>query len=148
MLGSSRQSAIRNLQSAMALAAALLACACPTRAADPWVVYEGGDGPGKGKHLVLIAGDDEYHSEEAMPQLGKVLAKHHGFDVTVLFAINKDDGTIDPSTKDNIPGLEALKKADLMVMFLRFRNLPDGQMKFIADYVESAKPVIGIRTST
>src|SRR5690242_7924040 len=58
----------------------LLFCWCGlSSAADPWVVYEGGDGPGKGKHLVLIAGDDEYHSEEAMPQLGKVLARHHGF---------------------------------------------------------------------
>jgi type 1 glutamine amidotransferase len=83
-----------------------------------------------------------------MPQLGKVLAKHHGFTVTVLFAINKKDGTIDPSTKDNIPGLEALAKADLMVMFLRFRNLPDEQMKFIADYVQAGKPIVGIRTST
>src|SRR5262249_5025976 len=41
--------------------------------AKPWVAYPGGDGPGKGKHVVLIAGDDEYHSEEAMPQLGKIL---------------------------------------------------------------------------
>ena len=61
----------------------LLAFAAPAYAADPWVTYKGGDGPGKGKHLVLLAGDDEYHSEEAMPQLGKILAKHHGFDVTV-----------------------------------------------------------------
>lgn len=117
-------------------------------AADPWVVYKGGDGPGKGKHLVLIAGDDEYHSEEALPQLGKILAKHHGFTVTVLFAINKKDGTIDPSTKDNVPGLEALAKADLMLLFLRFRALPDEQMKLIADYLEAGKPVVGIRTST
>jgi len=123
-------------------------CCCAAWAADPWVVYKGGDGPGKGKHLVLIAGDDEYHSEEAMPQLGKVLARHHGFTVTVLFAINKKDGTIDPATKDNIPGLEALAKADLMVMFLRFRALPDEQMKHVADYLDSGKPIVGIRTST
>jgi Trehalose utilisation len=130
------------------LSLALLACCADTLAADPWVVYPGGEGAGKGKHLVLIAGDDEYHSEEAMPQLGKILAKHHGFKVTVLFAINKKDGTIDPSTKDNIPGLEALAKADLMVMFLRFRDLPDEQMKLIFDYVESGKPIVGLRTST
>jgi hypothetical protein len=130
-------------------ALAVVCCWCGvSSAADPWVVYEGGDGPGKGKHLVLIAGDDEYHSEEAIPQLGKILAKHHGFKVTVLFAINKKDGSIDPSTKDNIPGLEALAKADLMVMFLRFRNLPDEQMKHFHDYVEAGKPVVGIRTST
>lgn len=129
------------------LAASAL-CAATASAADPWVVYKGGDGPGKGKHLVLVAGDDEYHSEEAMPQLGKILAKHHGFAVTVLFSVNKNDGSIDPSTKDNIPGLEALGKADGLVMFLRFRSLPDEQMKHFADYLDAGKPVVGIRTST
>ena len=57
-----------------------------------WVVYEGGDGPGKGKHIVLISGDEEYRSEEALPQLGKILAVHHGFKCTVLFAINPKTG--------------------------------------------------------
>src|SRR5438105_3360152 len=106
---------------------------------DPCVVYQGGEGPGKGKHIVLISGDEEYRSEEALPQLGKILAKHHGFKCTVLFSINKTDGTIDPNTRDNIPGLEALKSADLAVFGLRFRDLPDEQMKYIVDYVESGK---------
>jgi hypothetical protein len=120
----------------------------PARAADPWVVYEGKEGPGKGKHIVLISGDEEYRSEEALPQLGMILAKHHGFKCTVLFSINKKDGTIDPNTRDNIPGLEALRTADLAVFALRFRELPDEQMKHIVDYVEAAKPIIGLRTST
>ena len=62
---------------------------------DPWVVYEGGEGPGKGKHVVLISGDEEYRSEEALPQLGKILAKRHGFKCTVLFAINKQTGMLE-----------------------------------------------------
>src|ERR1700716_1911372 len=89
-------------------------------AADPWVVYEGGDGPGKGKHVVLVSGDEEYRSEEALPQLAKILAKHHGCKCTVLFAIDPKDGTINPNQSDNIPGLEALKTADLLVIFTRF----------------------------
>ena len=89
-------------------------------AADPWLVFDGrGDGPGKGKHVVLVSGDDEYRSEEALPQLGKILSRHLGFKCTVLFPINPKDGTIDPSTQNNIPGLEALKTADLMVLGLR-----------------------------
>jgi type 1 glutamine amidotransferase len=116
-------------------------------AAAPWVVYQGGDGPGKGKHIVLISGDEEYRSEEALPQLGKILAKHHGFKCTVLFALDKD-GTINPNKNDNIPGLEHLKNADLMILFTRFRNLPDEQMKHIVEYVESGKPIIGMRTAT
>jgi hypothetical protein len=118
------------------------------RAADEWVVYEGGDGPGKGKHIVFVSGDEEYRSEEALPQLAKIMAKHHGFKCTVLFAIDPKDGTINPNKNDNIPGLEALDKADLMVIFTRFRNLPDEQMKHIVDYVEAGKPIVGLRTAT
>lgn len=117
-------------------------------AADPWLVFEGQDGPGRGKHIVLISGDEEYRSEEALPQLAKILAKHHGFKCTVLFAVDPADGTINPNRNDNIPGLEALRTADLAVFFLRFRNLPDEQMKEIADYVESGRPIIGLRTAT
>jgi type 1 glutamine amidotransferase len=124
----------------------LLSGLSPLRA-DPGVVYPGGEGPGKGKHIVLVSGDEEYRSEEALPQLGKILSKRHGFKCTVLFAIDKKDGTINPNVS-NIPGLEALKTADLMIIFTRFRNLPDEQMKHIADYVESGKPIIGIRTAT
>jgi type 1 glutamine amidotransferase len=122
--------------------------ASQSNAANPWVTYEGGEGPGKGKHIVLVSGDEEYRSEEALPQLGKILAKHYGFKCTVLFAIDPTDGTINPKQKDNIPGLEALKSADLMIIFTRFRTLPDDQMKNIADYLETGRPIIGMRTAT
>jgi hypothetical protein len=118
------------------------------RAEDPWVVYRGGDGPGKGKHVVLVSGDEEYRSEETLPQLARILARHHGFTCTVLFAIDPTDGTINPNRNDNIPGLEALDKADLLVIFTRFRKLPDEQMKHLVDYVESGRPIIGMRTAT
>ncbi len=113
----------------------------------PWVVYEGGEGAGKGKSIVLISGDEEYRSEEGLPQLGKILSKHHGFKCTVVFSV-ASDGTIDPNRHDNTPGLEALDSADLMIILTRFRNLPDEQMKHIADYVNSGRPIIGLRTAT
>ena len=133
----------------LALVPLALACLLAPRALgdDQWVVYKGGEGPGKGKDVVLISGDEEYRSEEALPQLAKILAKHHGFTCTVLFAVGKD-GAIDPNQTDNIPGLEALRKADLMIIATRFRDLPDDQMKEIVDYVESGRPVIGLRTAT
>jgi type 1 glutamine amidotransferase len=130
------------------VALALLAGGSGVRAEDPWVVYQGSDGPGKGKHIVLVSGDEEYRSEEALPQLGKMLAKHHGFKCTVLFAIDPRDGAINPKKNDNIPGLEALKNADLMIIATRFRNLPDEQMKHIAAYVDSGRPILGMRTAT
>ncbi len=127
--------------------AVLTVLLAPLAAPAQGVVYQGADGPGKGKHIVLVSGDEEYRSEEALPQLGKILAKHHGFKCTVLFAIEPKDGTIDPNVSD-IPGLEALKTADLLIVFLRFRHLPDEQMKHLADYIESGKPIIGMRTAT
>lgn len=116
-------------------------------AADQWLTFEGGEGPGKGKHIVLISGDDEYRSEEGLPQLAKILSKHHGFKCTVLFSIDKE-GNINPEYHGNIPGLEALKTADGVVMLLRFRDLPDDQMKLLIDYIESGKPIVALRTST
>ncbi len=132
----------------IALSPCHLVILSPCHAGDPWVVYNGSNGPGKGKHIVLVSGDEEYRSEEALPQLGKILARHHGFQCTVLFAIDPSDGTINPNKNDNIPGLEMLKDADLLVLFTRFRNLPDEQMKHIVEYVESGRPILGLRTAT
>ncbi|MBV8569885.1 MAG: hypothetical protein JO319_04675 [Acidobacteriaceae bacterium] len=124
-------------------------CALATPMLAAGVTYEGSAGPGKGKHIVLVAGDDaEYHSEEALPALAKILAVRHGFDCTVLFSINPDDGTIDPRQKRNIPGLEILKSADLLILFVRWRDLPDSQMKYLVDYFESGRPIMAIRTGT
>jgi len=114
----------------------------------PWATYLGDDGPGQGKTIVFVTGDEEYRSEESMPMLAKILATHHGFRCIVLFAINKDTGEIDPLTVDNIPGLRNLERADLMVLFTRFRELPDEQMKCIMDYTNSGKPIIALRTAT
>ena len=113
-----------------------------------WTVYEGKGGPGRGKHVVLIAADDEYRSEEGLPQLGKILAERHGFTCTVLFSIDPKDGTIKPDQKDNIPGLAAVRTADLLVMLMRFRDLPDEQMAHLVHYFDSGRPIVALRTST
>lgn len=113
-----------------------------------WVTYKGKNNP-TGKNIVLVTGDEEYRSEEAMPQLAKILANHHGFDCTVLFAQNPEKlGTIDPNYSFNIPGLEQLAKADLMILFTRFRALPSEQMQHIDNYLSAGKPLIAIRTAT
>lgn len=119
-----------------------------TMADDGWITFEGGNGPGKGKKIVLVGGDEEYRSEESLPQLAKILSTHHGFHCTVLFAIDPVSGEINPDVNNNIPGLESLATADLMVIATRFRNLPDEQMQRVVDYVESGRPVMGLRTAT
>ena len=126
-----------------------LALTCLAQAADPqWLTYKGIDGPGKGKRIVFVTGDEEYRSEESMPAMARILAERHGFQCSVLFSINPKNGEIDPKVDNNIPGLELLKDADLMVVFMRFRHLPPEQMAHFVDYVNSGRPVIGIRTAT
>ena len=129
-------------------AMSIIASTSNTSADDLWVEYEGQGGPGAGKHIVFVTGDDEYRSEEGMPMLAKILAARHGFRCTVLFAIDPSDGTIKPDYQNNIPGTHLLRDADLMVLFTRFRELPDEQMKPIVDFANSGKPMIGLRTAT
>jgi hypothetical protein len=123
-------------------------CRAAEEREEPWITFPGGDGPGKGKRIVLVSGDEEYRSEETLPELARMLSKRHGFDCTVLFAIDPKDGTIDPNVNTNIPGLEKLREADLAVLLIRWRNLPDEQMRHFAEYFESGRPIIGMRTST
>lgn len=110
------------------------------------VVYKGKKGPGKGKNIVFIATDHEYRGEETLPALARILAKRYGFTCTVIWALD-DDGNIHPGSS-NIKGLEVLKKADLMVVFLRFANFADDQMQHIDNYIKRGGPVVGLRTST
>jgi hypothetical protein len=121
------------------LAALLLASA----AADPWLHL-----PGPGPKVVLVSGDEEYRSEEALPQLARILNTHHGFDCTVLFAIDPATGTIDPYALNNLPGLSKLAAADLVVLSIRMRQLPDDDVKHLIDYAEAGKPLVALRTST
>ena len=109
--------------------------------------FPGGHGPGQHKHIVLLAGEEEYRSEEMLPQLAKILSQKYGFETTVVFSQN-DRGEIDPENQTHQPGLEALEKADLCVMMLRFRHWSDGDMKHFVDYYLAGKPIVAIRTST
>jgi hypothetical protein len=73
-----------------------LGMSAPALAGNP-LVYEGTAGPGKGRHIVFLAGDHEYRSEESLPALARLLAKHHGFKCTVLF-------NVDPASGEIVPG--------------------------------------------
>lgn len=139
-------------------AIALLATVFHAPAADgpAWLSYPGGDGPGKGRRIVLIAADQEYRSEHSMPMLAKILSTHHGFDCTVLFAVN-DRGEVDPTMpvypekgkvfkEHHIPGLEHLASADLVIFFPRLLTLPMAERELIVQYIDSGKPIISIRT--
>jgi hypothetical protein len=141
------------------VAIALEAVAASTKPNDSknslWLNYSGAKGPGKGRHIVLIAADQEYRSEQSMPMLAKVLSKHHGFDCTVLFSVN-EKGEVDPTMpapfkdktkRHNIPGLKHLAKADCVIWLSRFMHLTEEQMQYFYDYFDSGKPLIALRTA-
>jgi len=127
------------------LAFALL---CSSAFAADWLHLPAKPGTANGKKIVLVSGDEEYRTEESCPMLAKILSQKHGFDCTVLFAINPDGGYIDSNFQKNIPGTEALDSADLLIIGTRFRQLPDDQLAHFAKFLDAGKPVIGIRTAT
>jgi len=123
-----------------------LAMAIPAVAQD-FLQIPGKDGPGKGKHVVLISGDEEYRSEECMPMLAKILSQRHGFDCTVLFSADAD-GTVLPGKQNLLTNPAALDSADAIVILTRFRNWPDDAMKkFEAAYLRGV-PFVALRTAT
>ena len=137
----------------------LPALAHPVPESPNWLTYAGGDGPGKGKHIVLIAADQEYRSEQSMPMMAKILSTHHGFDCTVLFGVN-EKGEVDPTMPvypekgkesefkhHHIPGLEHLASADLVIFFTRLLTLPMNENELIVKYIDSGKPFIALRTA-
>ena len=101
----------------------------------------------KQDHIVFVIGDEEYRSEESMPMLARLAERELGAKVSLCFSMDSL-GIVDPSRLDHIAGLEILKDADLMVLFTRFRALPEKQLKHILDYVYAGKPVVGFRTAT
>ncbi len=115
-------------------------------AAGEVLVYEGDCGPGKGKHLVFVASDHEYHSEETCPAIARIMAKRFGFKCTVLFG-QDENGNIKKGS-NHIPGMENLKDADLLFLFLRFQDWDKEQMEHLLSYLKRGGPVIGLRTTT
>ncbi len=114
-----------------------------------WLTYSGSKekAPGNGRRIVLVAGDEEYRSEEAMPLLGRILSQELGFECIVLFS-QDENGEVNPGNLTNIPGLHLIDDADLLVLFLRFRELPDEDMAHIVNYVNAGKPLMAYRTAT
>jgi len=150
---------LKNLILIVCFIIALPALAHPVPDSPQWLTYPGGDGPGKGKHIVLITADQEYRSEQSMPMMAKILSTRHGFDCTVLFGVN-DKGEVDPTMPvypekekesefkpHHIPGLEHLASADLVIFFTRLLTLPMNENELIVKYIDSGKPFIALRTA-
>lgn len=92
--------------------------------------------------VVFVAGDHEYSGEGTLPILAAELEKNYGMRAKVISAYPNQN------SEENIPGLEALREADLAIFFLRWRRLPKEQVAYIDEYLKSGKPVMGFRTSS
>jgi len=92
--------------------------------------------------IVFVTGDHEYSGEFTLPLIAAELEKNYGFRTKVLKAYPNQNAEKD------IPGLEALKDADLAVFYLRWRQLPKEQLDYIEAYLKTGKPVMAFRTTT
>ena len=105
------------------LAVGIQACIGSTESDDPYVLsLDGREGPGQGKLIVLVSGDEEYRTEESMPMLAKILSEKHGFSCKVLFSWDESGTYIDPDNHQGVRGWHYLDNADLMIIGTRFRN--------------------------
>jgi type 1 glutamine amidotransferase len=93
-------------------------------------------------HVVLVAGTLHYSPELSMPLFAEELERF-GFRTTVV--MGEDDP--EKKTENVLPEIDALNDADVAIFFCRFLKLPDEEWQPIQDYIESGKPVIGLRTA-
>lgn len=115
----------------------LLALLAPGCAAPPAPAI----GPA-GPRVVLISAEPEYRSAESLTRLAARLERDLHASTVVLKAEPVSDAP------DDVPGMEALDRADLVVVFMRFCRLPEPQLAPLDRYLRAGKPVIGLRTST
>jgi type 1 glutamine amidotransferase len=94
----------------------------------------------QGRQIVFLVGDSEYKTAATVPAWAKATLEPRGIVCTFLID--------DPTKPFDFPQLAGLEKADALFISIRRRGIPPEQMKAIRAFVESGKPVIGIRTAS
>jgi type 1 glutamine amidotransferase len=90
--------------------------------------------------IVIMIGEEEYHTWETLPQFAKSDLEPLGYRVTLVVA--------DAADKNNFPGLvEALRDADLLFLSVRRRTPHAAQLDAVRAYLASGRPLVGIRTA-
>lgn len=102
---------------------------------------------GPKKHIVLMAGDEEYRSEEALPMLAQILAKQ-GFNCSVLFSMDTENKFVDPFNQQSLSNSKSLDSADLILMSTRYRRYNDADMEKFEAAFERGTPIVSLRTAT
>jgi len=107
-------------------------------AATAWLLLAGLAPVQAKPHVVLLTGESLYGSATTLPQLAKRLEQQHGYRCTVIVR----------EETHRFPTLDALGQADLLIVYARRMQLPAGQLGQVKRYIESGKPVIGLRTAS
>ncbi|MFN3241035.1 MAG: DUF6797 domain-containing protein [Planctomycetota bacterium] len=88
-------------------------------------------------HVVFLVGEREYGSERTMPAFASRLEDELSLRTTVL-----------QSRRNELPDLAALGDADLLVLFLRFREATDAQFARLRRWFDDGRPCVALRTTS
>lgn len=88
--------------------------------------------------LAILSAEDEYKTEETLPPFA---AKHLGKDFAVQFVFGSE------TDRHDLPGLDAIADADVLLVSARRRPLPKEQLDVVRKFVAAGKGVVGIRTA-
>ena len=91
------------------------------------------------KHLVIVTAEDEYKTEETLPpfalaELGKT------FKISTVYGHSEN--------RSELPGAEVLKEADVILLSVRRRNLPEKTLGLFRAHIAAGKALVGIRTAS
>lgn len=89
-------------------------------------------------HVTIVIAEREYQTNETLPPFA---LDHLGkeFRVSFVFANEQE--------RNDLPGIDVLNDADVLLLSVRRRVLPPAQMSVVRKYLESGKPIVGIRTA-
>ena len=87
----------------------------------------------------FISGSKEYKSEPSLQAFKKDLEGRYRVSITASWVKDR---------AENLPGVEHVAQADLLLIFARRMKLPKEQMAVIHRHWDSGKPIVGIRTSS
>ena len=94
--------------------------------------------------VAFITAENEYRSEQRFHEFAHELLLTKG--VNCDFAVGDPD--VNSPGRHNIENLQILEDADLVFLFVRRRALEEAKMNAVKNYVESGRPLVGIRTAS
>lgn len=88
--------------------------------------------------VAIVMAEDEYKTEQTLPAWALA---NLGHTCRVRLVFGSD------TSLNDIPGIEAVAEADLLIVSARRRTLPAEQLAFVREFVAAGKPVLGVRTA-